>query len=197
MKFSDEDKEVKEFADRIPFGVHKVQLTLAELGESDAGKEYIEVHVTTPEGVEDSARLWFTGGASNISFNALRQIVVHNAKTETQKASARDAVDAVADTEALVDLLNKHTIGGELWLTKYYDPKRTYQNAAGVTKRSINTNVYGYEPKPRPELMPDRNEQMLAEAMPGAEEVPFSSAGDAPGTKVAGETVPPSEAWAE
>lgn len=200
MIFADDDKQVKEFSERIPFGVTKVQLMLAESSPEGAEKEYIDIHVTTAEGLEDRARLWFTGGATNISFNTLRQIIVHGAQGDDQKAKARDAVDACADTDELVALINEKCIGGECWVTKYYDPSRTYENSAGETKRSINTNIYGYEPKLKPELMPQKSgadlfHEAATKVMPGSKEVPFASDGDAPGTTVAPE-IPGKDGWA-
>lgn len=154
FNFNEDDKKVQDFGEFIPFGVSQVQFVLAEAGEVN-GKTYIDVFVQDADGLEESARVWFTGGATNISFNTLRQIAVHIMKTEADKAKMGEAMDSVPDTDALVALLNKKCIGGELWFTKYYDPKRTYQSKTGVTKRSINRNVHGYPPKLKPELMPD------------------------------------------
>lgn len=158
MKLSTEDKQVKEFnKDYFDYGVHKVKMVVATLDETAAGKEFIEVTVCDPENGEitDSARLWFVGGATNISVNAIRQIIVHNTK-DADKDKAREAVDKAPDTEALVTLLNDHCTGGELWFTKYQDAERTYTGQDGKVRKSINKNVMGYEPKPRPELMPVR-----------------------------------------
>lgn len=158
--FNEDDKKVREFKETLPFGVSKVQLMLAEAGviesEKDGvdDKDFIELSITNEAGVEDTARLWFVGGAANISFNTLRDIVVHSAKTEADKAKARDAVDAVTSTDDLVAILNDHCIGSELWFTKYYDPNRTYQAQDGSVRKSVNKNVYGYEPRLKPELMP-------------------------------------------
>lgn len=191
-EFNAEEKEVKEFADRIGFGVHKVQLVSADAGTTTDDKDFIELNIISEDGIEDSARLWFTGGASNISFNTLRQILVHSVKDEAKKAVVRDAVDAAKDTDELVTYLNK-AAGCELWLTKYYDPKRTYQNAQGQTRKSINTNVYGYEPKLKPELMPPANTGPVdLGALGVGQQVPFESDGDAPGS-----TVPSDDAWAK
>jgi hypothetical protein len=158
-KFNDDEKKVQEFAERMPFGVSKVQLVFAEADHTEAGKEFIKLTVANEAGIEDSAMLWFVGGAANISFNTLRQIAVHSGKDEAQKQKIGEAIDAVEDTESLCALFNEKLIGAELWFTKYYDPKRTYQNSAGYTKKSINNNVYGYEPKLKPELMPQDESQ--------------------------------------
>ena len=175
-KFNDESKAVKEFGDYLPFGVHKVQLMLAEAGETDAGKPFIEINFATEDGIEDKARVWFVSDANaNISFNTLRQMLVHNTP-EGHKDKARDAVDAVKDIDELATLLNEKMMAGEFWVTKYYDPSRTYTNQAGDTKKSINTNMYGYEPKARPDLMPgkaDENgepvvDENVAKTFPGA-----------------------------
>lgn len=158
MKLSDENKQVSENRGNwFPFGVHKVQLMMFENGGTgDGEKEYIEVSFCDPEDGDktDTARVWFTtDAAANYSFNTLRQIAVHNA-SEKNKDKARDAVDAVKDTTELCELLNEQLIGKEAWFTKYYDPSRTYVNQAGETKKSVNKNILGYEPKLKPELMP-------------------------------------------
>lgn len=185
--FNDESKAVKEFGDYLGFGVHKVKLMLATAGETDAGKPFIEVDFVTDDGLEDKARVWFVSDANaNISFNTLRQMLVHNTE-EAHKDKARDAVDAVKDIDELATLLNEKMMGGEFWVTKYYDPSRTYQNQSGATKRSINTNMYGYEPKPRPDLMPkpaDENgdpvDSKVTDAFPGAEKADTDAAGGIP-----------------
>lgn len=154
-QFNDEDKEAVEFAERMPYGVNKVQLVGVTAGETDAGKDYIEVTVTNADGIEDSGRVWFVGGASKYSFDTLRQIVIHSQKSDSDKEAARMAVEKCVDNEALADLINKQCVGAELWFTKYFDAERTYQGSDGVTRRSVNKNIYGYEPRLKPELMPE------------------------------------------
>lgn len=153
-KITSEDREVTEHREYLPFGVNTVKLVGATAGETEAGKDYIELTVEA-DGIEDNARVWFTGGASKYSFQTIQQIVVHSAKTDSAKEQARLAVEKCVDTDEMANLLNSKCVGGELWVTKYYDPSRTYTNANGETKKSVNTNVYGYEPKLKPELMPE------------------------------------------
>lgn len=156
MKLNDDNKAVKEFNENnwLGFGRHKVQIVAVGLGQTEAGKEYVEIEVVGEKGEEDTARVWFTSDkAANYSFNVLRQIYVHNAPEE-KKEAARDTMDACKSTEELVDKLQEKLLGGECWFTKYPDPTRTYQAADGSVKQSINKNVYGYEPKERPDLLP-------------------------------------------
>lgn len=152
-KFNEDDKVAQERKEYMPFGVNVVKLLGATAAETDAGKDYIELTVENADGIEDSARVWFVGGASKYSFQTIQTIVVHAAK-EGDKEKARQAVEACKDTDELAELLNKKCVNAELWLTKYYDQTRTYTNQNGETKKSVNTNIYGYEPKLKPELMP-------------------------------------------
>lgn len=151
--FNDEDKTAEERKDYLPFGVNVCKLVGATAGQTEAGKDYIEVTVNS-NGIEDNARVWFTGGAAKYSFQTIQQIVVHSAKTDGAKEQARQAADKCKDTDELANLLNSKCVGAECWVTKYYDPSRTYENSSGETKKSINTNLYGYAPKLKPELMP-------------------------------------------
>lgn len=152
--FDDDTKKVQEFKETIPFGVSEVQFNGAIADQTDAGKEFIEIGVVNKEGLEDTARLWFVSEQSgNISFNTARQILVHAAKDEKAKAAVRDLADAVKDSQELCDLMNDKLAGAKFWFTKYYDASRTYE-ANGQTRKSINKNVYGYEPRLKPELMP-------------------------------------------
>lgn len=185
--FKDEDKEVREFKESMSFGLHKVQLVGATAGETEAGKDFIELTIVNVDGVEDAARCWFTGGATNISFNTLRDIAVHVSKDEEEKQAARDAVDAMSNSEELADYLNEKCAGGELWFTKYYDAERTYQDRDGNVRRSVNKNVYGYEPKLKPELMPSNDKDTLNKVFPGAETLKDDAAG----------TVPSGDSWAK
>lgn len=191
--FNEEDKQVKKFSERIGFGIHKVQLVGAEAGTNNEGKDFVAVTVVSEDGIEEEVRLWFVGGAANISFNTLRQILVHSVDTDEKKQTVRDGVDAASNADELATMLNK-AAGSELWLTKYLDPKRTYQNAQGQIRPSINTNIMGYEPKLKPELMPRTDTRIVdaQAAFPGAQEVPFESKSDAPGS-----TVPAKDAWAK
>lgn len=174
-KFNDEDKaEMSDFPDRIPFGVNKVQLVGVTPNEADNGNVFLEVTVTDSAGTEETARLYFTDKAAPYSFNTLRQIVVHSAKTDSDKEKARQAIENTADSDEIAELLNTKCVGAECWFTKYYDPERTYEGKDGVTRRSINTNLYGYEPKERPELMPnkegaDDRDERAADPLDGAE----------------------------
>lgn len=184
--FNDEDKVEAEFTERMPFGVTEVQFVGAAAGETDAGKDFIEIIVANKDGIEDSARVWFVGGAAKFSFDTLRQIAVHIAKDDKAKEKARMAVESVKDNEELAELLNKNCIGGHLWFTKYYDPTRTYLGSDGQTRRSVSKSVLGYEPKLKANLMPDampnadETPSAILDAFPGAEEIKGDEAAKIP-----------------
>lgn len=178
--FKDGDKDAVERKEYMPFGVNTVTLLGATPGQTDAGKDYIELTVKNADGVEDNARVWFVGGASKYSFQTLQGIVVHSAKTPADKEKARMATEKCQSSDELADLLNSKSVGGELWLTKYYDPTRTYTNQSGEPKRSINTNVYAYEPKLKPELMP-QEEAPVDNSVHGAAQFANDSAAKAMG----------------
>ena len=171
--FNDDDKEVREFAEQLPFGISVVQVTgaIADVNQND--KEFIEVGVVAENGVEDSAKFWFTGNAPNISFNNLRTIAVHCADTDEAKEKARQRIDAVKDSEELAAAISEICTGKQVWFTKYYDANGAmYTNDYGTFK-SVQKNVLGYEPKLKPELMPKpANEQgdPLAGAEPASQD---------------------------
>lgn len=169
-KFTSEDKVDVERKEYLPFGVNDVKLVGATAGETESGKDYIELTVANADGTEDNARVWFTGGASPYSFQTIKQIVTHAAKTDADKEKARMAVENTKDTDDMADLLNSKCVGGQLWVTKYLDPTRTYQNSNGEVKQSINTSIYGYEPKLKPELMPKETSgnDAVDQTFPGA-----------------------------
>lgn len=200
MKFSNDNKEVKEFnSNYFDYGVHKVLVSDVTLGGTGEGeKEFIEVEVVDPGDLEvkDSARVWFTSDkAINYSFNVLRQIFVHCAPEE-KKDEARAMFDKIGDTDTLTQIMEKCK-GRQIWFTKYPNPDRTYTNQAGETKASIDKNVMGYEPKVKTELLAEPKlpggqitKDNINEVFPGAKEVPFKSQSDA-----ASSTVPKSDAW--
>lgn len=180
-EFTDEDKAATDdFQERIAFGVSEVTLVGATSGQTEGGKDYLEITVADASGTEDNARLWFTGGASPYSFQAVRQIVVHTA-AEADKEKARLAVEECANTDDMSDLLNKKCAGKQLWFTKFYSPDRTYTNSNGETRRSIDNRVYGYAPKARPELMPSDTDAVQS-TFPGA-------------TAEASDSIPADDAW--
>lgn len=191
FKLNDEDKEVREFQESLPFGVSVVQVTGALAGQNDNGKDYIEVGVVNEAGIEDAVKLWFTGGASNISFNTLRAVAVHCAgDDEKAKEDARQKVDAVADGDELAQIISEICTGKKIWYSKYYDAKgRTFTNEHGTFK-SVNRNIHAYEPKARPDLMPkpaDENGDAVTDAFPGAENI----------TNEAASTVPKDDDWSK
>lgn len=189
-KFQAGDKEVTEHKDYMPFGVNTVKLVGAVSSQTEAGKDYIELTVENADGIEDNARVWFTGKASPYSYQTIQQIIVHSAKTDSAKEKARQAVEACQDSDELANLLNAKCEGAELWVTKYYDPTRTYENANGEVKRSINTNVYGYEPKLKPELMP--KDEPVDNSVHGAAQFANNAATQA---KASGDTVAIPAEW--
>lgn len=170
-KFDDEVKAVKEFNDStwLGFGVHKVKIGAIEHGLTENDKEYVEFTVLGENEEEDTARVWFTSQkAANYSFNICRSIYVHNAPKD-KKDAARDQFDALEDAEAMVKLMNEKLIGGECWFTKYPSPDRTYQAADGSIRKSIDKNVYGYEPRLREDLLPvDEQKDELNKTFPGS-----------------------------
>lgn len=184
-KFSDEDKQVREFKESMPFGVSEVQFVGAAPGETANGKEYVEVGIVNKDGVEDSVKLFFVGGAANISFNTLRDVAVHIAKDDAAKEKTRQLIDGVADVDELCSTLNELCASGQIWFTKYYDAQgRTFTNQYGTFK-SINKNIYGWEPKLKPELMPqktDDNTELtkdnVADAFPGSSTEPANNIPD-------------------
>lgn len=204
MKFNDDHKTVNEFSDNFfGYGVHSVQISGVELGTTDSGKEYIEITVVDPGDLDvtDSARVWFSSDkAINYSFNVLRQIFVHCAP-EAKKDEARAMFDQIGDTDTLAQIMEK-CVGRQCWFTKYPSPDRTYTAQDGTEKPSVDKNIMGYEPKLKTELMPQKADNgqtqitrdNVAKVFPGAEEVPFESAGDTPGSKAAN-TVPADSDW--
>lgn len=214
VKFSKEDKEEVQYTDRIPFGVTPVQITLVTEEEPDNGAPFLEVSVIEPQsGAEENVRLYMSDNARKYTFNTIKAIAVHNVP-EDKKDAVRSAIDNVEDSEAFVNLINEKMIGNEAWFTKYYDPERTYTGKDGKSYKSVNTNLWGFEPKLKPELMPaprkdapqrdgngtiDPNDYPDDAPITGEQydgkaegnEVPFSSKGDAPGSV----TIPEKKAW--
>lgn len=184
MKFNDDMK--KEYSnDYFGWGVHRVLIGEVENGGTEEGeKEYVEVTVMDPDNgdITDKARVWFTTEAAQLySFNTLRNIYVHNAP-EAKKEAARKEFDAVGDTTELCALMNLRLIGKECWFTKYPDPKRTYVGQDGVTRKSVNKNVLGYEPKVDERLMPRSDDKdALNETFPGAEKATGDAVANIPG----------------
>lgn len=174
MDFTNEHKEEREYAKKLPFGVNKVLILGFSLEKTKDGNEFIEVGFTNmDQDIEDKARVYFTEKAAGFSFDTLRQIFVHNAP-EDKKDIARQSVNAVASTEKLVELLASKLPGKEMWVTKYLDPKRNYEKN-GQTFKSINLNIYGYEPKLNESLMPKAQE-----SVGNAAQATFGSQSDEP-----------------
>lgn len=172
--------EAKEFEGNsksyLDFGVHEVQIMLVGSGQTDSGTDYVEFTVVGPNEEEERARLWLTDKSEKYTFATLKGIYTHCAP-EDKKEAAQAELEACKDYDEVVELFNKRCIGKKIWLTKYPDPNRTYTNQAGEVKQSINTNIYGYEPKPKPELLPrkdqvadvsDEDLKNVNKAIPGA-----------------------------
>lgn len=155
-KFSDEAKAFEgNGGNWFGFGVHEVKIGTVTEGTTDSGTDYIEFEVFGENDEEDTARVWLTEKSEKYSFRTLKDIYVHCAP-EAKKEAARKSFDAAEDSTAVVELL-QNCIGKQIWFTKYPDPTRTYLNANGETKQSINKNIYGYQPKLREDLMPKQD----------------------------------------
>lgn len=157
-EFSTEAREFEGNGDSnwFGFGVHEVTIGEITEGTTDSGTDFIEFILLGENGEEDSARVWLTEKSEKYSFATLRSIYVHCAPEEA-KDKARVSFDKAADSSAVVDMMNDKCVGKKIWFTKYPDPKRTYQSTSGETKQSINKNIYGYEPKPRNDLIPKQD----------------------------------------
>lgn len=153
----------EEYIDRISFGVHKGKIVGFADGVTEGGVPYIDVAFDV-DGIEDSTRLFFgTVKGAKYSFNTLKGIYTHNAP-ESQKETARKGLDKVNNSEELIEALNSKLVGKELWVSKFYDPTRVYMGSDGKQHRSVNVDVYGYEPPMKPELMPQKNVADMSES---------------------------------
>lgn len=152
--------EAKEFEGNskswLDFGVHEVQIMLVESGQTDSGTDFIEFTLVGPNEEEERARVWLTEKSEKYTFATLKSIYTHCAP-EDKKEAAREELEKCKDYDEVVELFNKRCIGKQIWFTKYPDPTRTYINSQGETKQSINTNIYGYAPKPRDDLLPQKD----------------------------------------
>lgn len=187
--FKPEDKEIKEFGERIPYGVTKVQFVGCSADVTAKGQDIIDVTVVDANGSEDNVRLFFTGGAGKISFGILGSIAVHQGKDEEEKQAIRDKLDSVNNNEELADLMNEICgNGGELWFTKYIDTTRTYEANDGTRRPSVDRSIMSYEPKLKQNLMPK-------EQGTGQVSTPFGEATETEATPDASSTVPGGKAW--
>lgn len=182
-EFDDEVKTVSDYnGNYFGYGVHKVHIGQVTNDETESGSEFIEFTLLGDNDEEDTARVWFTSPKSaNYSFNVLRSIFVHN-QSDDKKEKARDAVDAVTNAKELCDLL-QNVVGGECWFTKYESPDRTYVNKDGITKRSIDKNIMGYEPQPKPELIRQDSQKAELNALEGATDITGDKDVKIPGDK--------------
>lgn len=176
-QFSQEEKEVREFNNNyFPYGTTRVQVISAKALTTEKNQEVVDVYVVDPENAEitDTVRFFFVGGAPNISFNALREIFIHNIP-ENDKVAKGELFDTVKDTEALADLMDVEISGGEAWFTKTVDPARTYVGKDGETRQSVNRNLYAYPRKVKPEEMPKpkADQQPLRAEDYKGDDVPF------------------------
>lgn len=178
VAFTDEDKVEREFKESLPFGITVVKITGVLSDTAESGADFIEIGVQSEDGIEDEARLWFTGGATPISFNTVRDIAVHNQTDDKTKDAVREAFAKLKSSEELAELIATKMIGQQAWFTKYYDPSRTYSGKDGTQRRSINKNILGYEPRLKENLMPTGQQELKPTDYPDSA-VPFESEGDA------------------
>jgi hypothetical protein len=130
-------------------GIHEVKILLVELATTNDDKEYIEFTVTNDEGTQEgTARFWFTTDkAALYSFNSIRSIFVHNVPEEKKQAT-RDKVNAILTTEQLAKAC-LNLIGQQCWY-QVSRSSRTYVTATGETRYSLDKDIYGYKPSPKP-----------------------------------------------
>lgn len=172
-QLSDDDKqEINNRGNYFDFGVHAVKIGMVEPGvHGDEEKEYIEFTLLGPNEEEDTARLWFTEKAGKYSFNTMREIAVHNAK-DADKEKARNAMDNCVTVEDLAKVFNDKVVGGECWFTVYPSKTRTYTGNDGTLKKSIDKNIYGWQPKPREDLLPNKPDVVIDPDTVGSIDLP-------------------------
>lgn len=154
-------------------GVHKVTIVGAMLEKMDDGREYVEVGVKGEDGESDSVRMWLhTEAAAKFTMRVLQGICTHNAKTEAEKDKVRAGFIGSIDDKKLANILGVMD-GYEAWLLVEEDPVRTYEKE-GRQYKSINKNIYGYEPKPRKQTREELVEELMGASEPvEQDEVPF------------------------
>lgn len=144
--FNAEHKE--EMTPFFPEGIHVVNIVDVEGGVNDNDKEYIKFTVEGSNGEEGSANMWFTTDkAIKFTFSTIRSLFTHNA-TKGKEEEAKKMINAVKNSEELVELCKKVLIGKEAWF-QVEKSDYTYTNQAGEEKRGYNRNIFGYEPKPK------------------------------------------------
>lgn len=146
VEFSKEHK--KEVGQYFGEGVHKVKIDEVVFGMTDKDKEYAEFKLIGENGETGSARMWFTtDGAINYSFNAIRNIFIHNT-VEKHRDKMREKFDALHNTEELAEFC-KALRGKECWYS-IVKTDQTYTDNYGNIRHNYDRNVYGYEPKIAP-----------------------------------------------
>lgn len=150
-------------------GVHKVKIIGVIQDKNDNGSEYFEFGLEGENGEEGTARIYWTEKAQKYSFNAVRDIFVHNTK-EANKDMIRAKVDATKDTDELFKLVDANLIDKEAWF-KVEKAGTTYVNNNGETKNSYNRNLYGYEPAMKKQTAED----LIDEFKKNADSTPIES----------------------
>lgn len=131
-------------------GVHKIKIAGAEMAKDQNGKIFAEVAVVGANGERDKVRLWLhTPATRRISIDNARRILVHNMASEADKQVVRDKFAQIKNLADFGAILSK-IVGREAWLKLKESESRTYQNARGEIKPSIDRQLLGYEPKSEP-----------------------------------------------
>lgn len=130
-------------------GVHEVTIKEAKRGATNDGKDFVEFELAGTEGQSGTARVWLTTEkAAKYALGILAGIMVHNKKTEAEKAKTRDNFKLITDTDQLDKAFLDRFNGFKAWY-QVEKSDRTYVANDGTTKYSFDKNIYGYEPKPR------------------------------------------------
>ena len=169
-----------DFSDRnfFEFGIHEVTIEGAVLESLDDGREYIEIGVRGDNGESDTVRLFLsTEKAIKFHLRTLQAICVHNAKSEADKDKVRNAFIGKIDDKKIRTILDKME-GYRAWFQVEQDPARTYTNASGEERPSLDKNIYGYQPRPRQKTREEQVQELMGASDKPVEvnddEVPFA-----------------------
>jgi hypothetical protein len=170
VNLTDEDLAERTPSNYFSEGLHEVLIQKAELGTTDAGKDYVEFTVLGHDDETGTARLWFsTDAGAKYALSIMAGIASHNRQSEADKQVVRDTFKKITDTDQVDSkFLTRFKEMDAFYLVQQSD--RTYQNAQGETKHSYDRNIYGYPMQPKKTTV----ESLLGGTPVSTDDVPFN-----------------------
>ena len=125
-------------------GVHEVKIVEMELTKADTGTLGIKFDVENEEG-QNMVSMWLSPKALPYTIRNISRLIIHNTP-EDKKEKAKEFLAKIDSAEKIYEVACEKLMGAKAFLQVKESETRTYTNAHGETKASLDRSLLSYKP---------------------------------------------------